>query len=137
MALLETMPKGLRWLLTAFLGLYVGAECGFGGWVATYVLLEVSLFVFGEEAEEEEEEEEERFHPQTTHPPIYTCLSKAHNPPTHLPTHPPTQLENHRFSFPCCFPRFYLLGFYHLWKGVCCPPGGLLTCFLVLKNTGG
>lgn len=37
---LAPLPTSLRWLLTTFLGLYVGAECGFGGWVSTYVLLE-------------------------------------------------------------------------------------------------
>ena len=91
MALLETMPKGLRWLLTAFLGLYVGAECGFGGWVATYVLLEVSLFVFGEEAEEEEEEEEENdsIHRLPIHLSTVVCLKRINHPPTYPPTHPP------------------------------------------------
>jgi hypothetical protein len=40
------LPDSIKWLLTLFLGLYVGGECGFGGWISTFVLLEGEPFPF-------------------------------------------------------------------------------------------
>lgn len=33
------LPASIKWLLTIFLGLYVGGESGFGGWISTFVVL--------------------------------------------------------------------------------------------------
>lgn len=34
------LPDSIKWLLTIFLGLYVGGESGFGGWISTFVVME-------------------------------------------------------------------------------------------------
>ena len=53
------LPSSIKWLLTLFLGLYVGGECGFGGWISTFVLLEGTYWQLGKEEGGMEEGAEE------------------------------------------------------------------------------